>query len=105
MPRYVSFHSFLPERIQIITDKLNFICAVDCIVDRCPPPGFTADVLPVVYRGFNDAGNIQLHNNAALGDGKVSTICIGGSKEGGTRDPDLLLGRIFFQFHAIFEKK
>ena len=41
-------------------------------MDWRPPAGFTADVLPVVYRGFNDTNNIQLYNGARLGDGKVN---------------------------------
>ena len=57
--------------IQIHPEISCMISAVDCIVDWCPPSGFTADVLPVVYRGFNDTNNIQLHNGARLGDGKV----------------------------------
>ena len=54
--------------------RLCCISAPDCTVDWCPPVGFTADALPVVYRAFNDTDNIELHNGAELGDGKVTYV-------------------------------
>ena len=79
MPQFLYLDYYLvdPEWklfIKFVHIARNNHFSVDCGDDWCPPPDFTSDILPIVYRNLDDEEKVKLENGALVDSGKVFII-------------------------------
>ena len=66
--RKTLFEKFWSDSFQI---RYHLIFYVDCKVDWCPPPDFTSEIVPIVYRNLDDDEKVTFENGAKVDSGKV----------------------------------